>query len=65
VAQQEVAAKEKTEAAKGELSASVLAALGPDVTLGEIEGARRMLRLMLAALPYYERYARGDAEAQP
>jgi hypothetical protein len=41
----------QADAATGDLSADLLRALGPQITVCEIEGARAILQLMLAALP--------------
>ena len=41
----------QADAATGDLSADLLRALGPQITVCEIKGARAILQLMLAALP--------------
>ena len=43
--------KSEVAAATGDLSGDLLRALGPAFTVGEMEGARSILELMLAALP--------------
>jgi hypothetical protein len=43
--------KSRADAATGDLSADLLRALGPQITVCEIEGARTILALMLAAMP--------------
>jgi hypothetical protein len=41
----------EADAATGDPSGDLLRALGPSFTVGEMEGARSILKLMLAALP--------------
>jgi hypothetical protein len=41
----------RRDTATGDLSGDLLRALGPEITVCEIEGARTILTLMLAALP--------------
>ena len=43
--------KSEVAAATGDLSSDLLRALGPAFTVAEMEGARSILELMLAALP--------------
>jgi hypothetical protein len=43
--------KSGVDAATGDLSSDLLRALGPAFTVGEMEGARSILKLMLAAMP--------------
>jgi hypothetical protein len=41
----------QVDAATGDLAGDLMRALGPQITVSEIEGARTILALMLAALP--------------